>query len=86
MTWIEKIYKTYDANKQTQCSFNNLNNKLITYDANNKEDTNIFMPVWKYKNKITNKYEYIWFINNIICSNNYNELLKLCIEIYKLSY
>lgn len=80
ITWIEKIYKTYNTNKQTKCGFIFWSNKLTICNENN---INIFMSIWKYKNKITNKYEYIWITNDIIYSNNYNELLNLCIEIYK---
>lgn len=78
ISWIKKNYKTYNTNKQIFTVYSSNQTNIAENSLKN-----IIMPIWKYKNINTNKYDYIWFVNETIYSNNFNELLKLLNDIYK---
>lgn len=79
--WIKKTYNTYNTNKQFELQYDDISNDVY---VNGKNSKIVFMPIWKYKNVDTKKYEYVWLANCILYTNNFNALSDLVKEIKKI--
>jgi len=72
--WVIKTYKTFIATEQSKFS---MDLSWYIFNDNSFKSANCMMPIWKWKNKDTQKYEYIWLIDWKMYSNNYDELISL---------
>ena len=85
LKWIKNTYHVIDTNQQINHTITSNNtNTNIGMGISYAEEDKYCMPIWKWKNDKTQKYEYIWLIGKTLYSNNFNELEKIFHKIKEL--